>query len=260
MGVLSVLAAALYAGQLPPAAPSSPETARVVSVAGQVSALRDSQPWALNPGDEVKLGQMILSGPDGYAVFAIADGSTFEVFPNSRVVFRKTPGNLKDLLDLLLGRVRVHIQKWGGQPNYNRVFTPTAVISVRGTIFDVEVEDEDETTLVMVEEGLVEVQHARRPGTPRLLGVGEWLRIYPNQPLASSRVDKMTVMNAAARAVADAFYSLIWRGRRIPSTVAGVPSTGGTGPLPGDTTVPAPPPLPGDTVPEAPPPSPPPAK
>ena len=57
------------------------------------------------------------------------------------------------------GRVKVHIQKLGGQPNNNRVTTPTAVISVRGTIFDVSVED-GESTLVAVEEGLVEVRHA----------------------------------------------------------------------------------------------------
>ena len=111
-------------------------------------------------------------------VFQVSDGSTFEVYANSRVVFRKTPGNLKDLLDVLIGRVKVHIQKWGGQPNFNRVFTPTAVISVRGTTFDVEVEDADETTLVIVEEGLVEVQHAQHPGTPKWLNGGEWLRIY----------------------------------------------------------------------------------
>ena len=98
-------------------------------------------------------------------IFQVSDGSTFEVYPNSRVVFRANPSNLKDLLDLLLGRVKVHIQKLGGQPNNNRVTTPTAVISVRGTVFDVTVEDQ-ESTLVAVEEGLVEVRHALLGSSP----------------------------------------------------------------------------------------------
>ena len=61
--------------------------------------------------------QVIVSGPDGHAVFQVSDGSTFEVFPNSHVVFRKNPGSWRDLIDLLVGRIKVHIQKMGTQPN-----------------------------------------------------------------------------------------------------------------------------------------------
>src|SRR5438046_4906707 len=39
--------------------------------------------------------QIIVTGAEGYAVFQVADGSTFEVFQNSRVVFRDNPGNWK---------------------------------------------------------------------------------------------------------------------------------------------------------------------
>src|SRR5690242_20336395 len=136
--------------------------ARVLQSTGQVSVLKDSTPWALQVGSSVFVQQIIVTGPDGFAIFQVSDGSTFEVYPNSRVTFRANPANLKDLLDVWLGRVKVHIQKLGGQPNNNRVITPTAVISVRGTVFDVSVEDH-ESTLVAVEEGLVEVQHALLP-------------------------------------------------------------------------------------------------
>jgi len=54
------------------------------------------------------------------------------------------------------------IEKLGGEPNPHRVFTPTAVISVRGTIFDVAV-NEYETTVVSVSEGLVGVRHRLLP-------------------------------------------------------------------------------------------------
>jgi len=240
----------------------SPGAAKVVSLSGQVSTFNDSQLWALTAGDQIRVGQVIESGPDGYAIFEVSDGSTFEVFPNSRVVFRKTPGNLKDLLDVMIGRVRVHIQKWGGQPNFNRVFTPTAVISVRGTTFFVEVEDEDATTLVLVDEGLVEVQHAQHPGPPKFLGAGEWLRVYRNVPLATVRVGKDSALRAAFRVLADTLYTAVNRSSpRIPIGRSPIPgSSGGGVPLPGDTGpgVPPPPPLPGDTGGSMPPPAPPP--
>jgi hypothetical protein len=239
--------APLCASQLPSGLSSS-DAAQVTSVAGQVSVLNDGQPWALNVGDQVKAGQVVFSGPDGYAVFRVSDGSTFEVFANSRVMFRKTPGNLKDLLDVVLGRIRVHIEKFGGQPNFNRIFTPTAVISVRGTTFEVEVSEADEMTLVMVEEGLVEVQHARHPGTPKLLNGGEWLKVYKDQPLASARIDRSTVVKGAMRTLADALYTAVHPGPQISAGASKLPTGGSVPTVPGDTTIPSPPPLPGDTT------------
>src|SRR5271165_1583271 len=130
---------------------SQDPAAKVIQLTGQVSVLHDSQPWALNLGDSVQVKQVIVTGADGYAQFQVSDGSTFEVYPNSTVIFRKNPPNWRDLLDVFVGRVKVHIQKWGDQPNPNRIHTPTAVISVRGTIFDVSVNPDDEATTISVE-------------------------------------------------------------------------------------------------------------
>ena len=193
--------------------------AKVITLTGQVSVLRDDSPWVLNVGDSVRPRQIVITGPDGFAVFQVSDGSTFEVFPNARVVFRENPGSWRDLLDVLLGRVKVHIQKLGGQPNYNRVRTPTAVISVRGTIFDVAVEDEDDTTLVSVEEGQVGVQHLLRPGPERILNEGESIRVFRNQPLAQAAVDKNSIFREVLRRAEQAMYQVVY----------GTPS--GTGPI-----------------------------
>src|SRR5687767_13000288 len=77
----------------------TPESAaRVVELTGQVSVLRDNSPWALHVGDLVQIRQMIKTGADGFAILQIGDGSRFEVFPNSQVIFRENPGNWKDLL------------------------------------------------------------------------------------------------------------------------------------------------------------------
>ncbi len=203
--------------------------ATVVTLTGQVSVLRDNSPWALNLGDSVQPRQIIVTGADGYALLRVSDGSTFEVFQNSRVVFRDNPGNWKDLLEVFLGRVKIQIEKVGGQPNYNKVRTPTAVISVRGTIFDVTVEDEDATTVVTVDEGQVAVQHALLPrGDPKILNPGEWIRVYKNQPLSAKAVDRGGVLRGAMRAAADAVYEVIYRTSRVP-TSAGGGNPGGTG-------------------------------
>lgn len=216
---LLVCAAQAQAPQVPPSA-----AAKVVQRTGQVSVLRDRAPWTLDIGDTVLPKQIIVTGPDGFAVFQVADGSTFQVFPNSQVVFRNN-ADWRDLLDMIIGRVKVEIQKLGKQPNPNSVRTPTAVISVRGTVFDVVVEDDSETTFVSVDEGIVEVRALTVPGT-KLLNAGESVRVIKNQPLAR-KVDKGSVAQGALRAAAQAMYEILFRTSRT-----GAPSTGG-GSVPG---------------------------
>ena len=170
-------------------------------------------------------------------MFRVSDGSTFEVFPNSRLVFRSNASSYKDLLDLFLGRVKVHIQKLGGMDNPNRVNTPTAVISVRGTIFDVVIEDADDTTLVVVDEGWVEVKHALWANTGvKDLYPGDYIRVFRNQPLAQKSMDKSGILRTAMQNFRDLMGTVIQKtqtgsggGNSGPATV---PSTGK--PLPGD--------------------------
>lgn len=247
IALLSAVTAMVCSAQIFPL--SSDAAAKVISLNGQVSVLRDNIPWALNAGDEVQIRQVIVTGPDGYAKFQVSDGSSFEVYPNSNVVFRKNPGNWRDLLDVLVGRVKIHIQKLGGQPNNNRVLTPTAVISVRGTTFDVEVNDDDETTVVSVEEGVVDVRHALRPGQTMTLNPGESIHVYKDQPLAQGVIDKGELARRILRAARDAAITIITHSGSQSGTVAG-----GVPPLSGQTPAPAPPPGP---PPGAPPPLPP---
>jgi len=218
--------------------------AKVITLTGQVSVLRDNSPWVLNVGDFVQPHQIIVTGPDGFAVFQVSDGSTFEVFPNARAIFRENPGSWRDLLDVLLGRVKVHIQKLGGQPNYNRVRTPTAVISVRGTVFDVAVEDEDDTTLVSVEEGQVSVQHLLKPGPERILNEGESIRVFRNQPLAMANIDRSNVVRSALRAAEQAVYEVLYHRVGSPTSTGGGCPTAESCDTPGKKPPPGPPPPP----------------
>ncbi len=234
--MLLVAAAPACFAQLFPV--SQDAAAKVVTLTGQVSALRDSEPWALSVGDLVQAQQIILTGPDGYAKFQTSDGSTFEVYPSSNVIFRKNPGSLRDLLDLFVGRIKVHIQRFGNEPNPNRIMTPTAVISVRGTIFDVSINDDDETTIVSVEEGSVEVRHALKPGAAKIVNQAETLHVYRDAPLAKSMVDKNDVLQRVLRGLGDAAY-------RIAISPPGHAGIGGiTGVGPGGSAQPKPSPAP----------------
>jgi ferric-dicitrate binding protein FerR (iron transport regulator) len=225
--------------------PPDPDgTARLMVFTGQVSVIRggDGTLWALNLGDSVRPQEVVVTGPDGYANFKLADGSTFEVFANSKVVFRANRGDWRDLLEIMLGKVRVQIEHFGGLPNNNKVRTPSAVISVRGTIFDVEVEEVTNTTLVVDEEGSVEVRHLLRPESKTVvLTPGQFVRVYRDKPLAR-QIDKGGILERAMRAAAEVAVQVA---RQAPSVSHGTTTPPVT--LPGShgpTTTPPPPPPP----------------
>jgi FecR protein len=239
------LALAVLPGLLHAQFDDGSSAATLVSAVGEISVLRSDSVWVLFPNDTIQPGETIITGSDGFAEFRIADGSSFQVYPDSRVVFRKNPGTLRDLLDVFLGRVRVYIQHLGGRPNHQRVFTPTAVISVRGTIFEVSV-DETETTVIAVDEGTVGVSHRLLPNNDEIsVEAGQSLIVYRDAPLAKAGIDKaraVRVMEGLARAAAS-----VWQRSRGPgSTPSG--GGGGGGGLPTDQPAPeAPPPPPAPT-------------
>jgi hypothetical protein len=240
---LSLLLAAVTAvcsGQIAPFNAAN-YAAKVITQSGQVSIFKDAQPWALSIGDSVQARDLILTGPDGHAILQVSDGSTFEVYPNSRVVFRKNPPNWRDFIDILVGRVRVHIEHLGIAPNPNRILTPTAVISVRGTTFDVSVDDDDETTLIEVEEGTVQVEHALLPrGSSKVLNAGESLRVYRSEPIAKN-IDKGGIARQVLRSMVDAVITVA---TRMPNSGTSGVGGIGSGPVGDSQKVPPPPPPP----------------
>ena len=214
--------------------------ARVLARDGQVSIYRDNTNWAIDVGDVVRVHQVVVTGEDGHATFRVSDGSTFEIFPNSQITFRANPGSMRDLLDVWLGRIRVHVQRPGGQPNPNRVFTPTAIISVRGTTFDVTVDEEAESTVVLVEEGSVAVEHRLMPrsGNPKIVNAGQELTIHRSVPIEEARhFDTMRAVKIAS----DVFVQVMVHNPHFPG---GGSSGGAGGGLPGDRGAKPPPPPP----------------
>ena len=202
--------------------PAENTGAVVLFQSGDASQLGDRAGYraTIAPCGIVKQQQVIRTGPDGYAKFQVSDGSTFEVFPNSEVTFRKTYG-IGDLLNVWLGKVKVYIQHLNGVPNPNNVTTPTALISVRGTIFDVDVQDLDGTTFVTLDEGLVDVRHLQVASRVVRLNPGESIQVLPNLPLAALPRDKSVVFRQVLRAMEDAARQVIYQR-------AGTNGTGGT--------------------------------
>src|SRR5450759_2058693 len=185
----------------------------VVMQSGDVSQLGDRAGYRviIPPCGIVNQQHVIKTGPDGYA--------TFEVFPNSEVTFRKTYG-ITDLLNVWMGKVKVYIQHFPGVPNPNNVTTPTALISVRGTIFDVEVQD-DGATFVTLDEGLVDVRHLQVASRIVSLHPGESVQVLPNIPLAALPRDKGMIARKALQIAEDTF-------RQLAGQRTGSPGPGGT--------------------------------
>ena len=180
------------------------DTAHITTMAGRVSVERGGELWTATDGQAIEAGQIIVTGNDGSAQLGLPDGSSIEIFPNSRIIYRANRFNLRDLLDVYLGKVRLQIQHLlpGDMPL--RVTSPTAVISVRGTVFDVEVDAAQDTT-VSVATGAVGVRHRLMPGQEVIVQSGQTLHVVSTLPLtaAAKAAVPLRTLGRVVRVVSD---------------------------------------------------------
>ena len=261
--IQTLLTAAALVVCLGPAYAQSSSKATAIQLVGNVAVIKDASRYqtALFNGNQVSPGQLIVTGPDGYAKFQVADGSTFEVFPDSQVTFRSTM-SMGDLLNVVIGKIKVWIQHAPGIPNPNNVTTPSALISVRGTIFMVDVRDSEGTTDVAVDEGIVDVRHLLRGGPVVRLIQGQATTVDPRNPLVGLGGNRGAILQRGLRAATDMIRDvMLQRNGGGPSPTPGGTAGGaqgdkgkptdnsgttGTGsPTGGGGTPPAPPPPPG---------------
>jgi len=152
----------------------------VTSVVGKVTLYGKSGfTAALKRGDPIWPGNAIETG-NGSIVLAISDGSQVTVYPRSRIVLKdfSASASWKDLLEIIVGRVRSKINHYGNRPNPYRVYSPIASIAVRGTDFLVDVDPSTETR-VTVFEGLVEVTGLFNPQNSKLVKPGQNVIVRP---------------------------------------------------------------------------------
>ena len=139
-----------------------------------------------SPGHPIR-GQVLPEGTtldtqNGQLVLVLrSDESEILVQPHTRLILRAPqPGNW-DTLQIILGKVRAYIRKrTGGAPPF-QMGTPSAVIAVRGTRFDVEVNARG-ISEIDVFEGLVEVGSSTLPGVSVLVTPGMSTRVGIGMP------------------------------------------------------------------------------
>ncbi len=170
---------------------------KISAVKGVVQLVRgQSAPVQLRKHDPIQADDEIFSDSKSSATLRMTDGSSIRIYPNSRVVLRRESGRWKEFLSVLLGNVRVQIEKLSGGPNPKTVTTPTAIIAVRGTVFAVTV-DQAKGTEVGVERGLVSVANQAYPEDEVLVRPGEsvWARAGQRLGQPQLRQKSMTGIN-----------------------------------------------------------------
>lgn len=150
----------------------------------------------------VQIGDQIRTGPGGTSMLELPDGSYMVVSENSTLTIQDFwAPTLKSLIDLMVGKVRFYIQRFGGRPNPYRVGTPTALIAVRGTIFEVTVDDALFTEVRCLE-GRVGVESAGLPDREVILEQGKKTLVRPGEyPLTPVNNDEALAKNRVVRVV-----------------------------------------------------------
>ena len=189
--------------------------ARATVVTGKVTRSRDAQPWAVSAGERIPIQQVIETGPDGFAHFEVAGGGSFDIFANSRVGFRQNAASAGDLLDVLAGRVRIHLKPTPDQQQ-QRILTPSAWISASQQAIVAIAIDEDAAMRIDVLEGEVRVQHTLLPRSEPTIGPRSGCDYGAQRPADiapfGSRLALSLHREAAARLV-DRCYTGSWQSR-----------------------------------------------
>ena len=144
--------------QQPSSAPSAVAIAgaTIAEWKGDVHLSLPGQPTS-NPlrGEQLPAGTILVTG-SGRLLLRLTDGSEVLVRSHTRLQLQQPSLTDPTYLQLLLGRIRALINKRTGGTVPFELGTPSAVIAVRGTEFDVEV-NRRSVTEVDVIDGLVEV-------------------------------------------------------------------------------------------------------
>lgn len=207
VGVLFVTAA--WPQQNNPVDPASvrPFQAYVTAAQGDVSINRDNRPWAISSGGVVPIQQIITTGNDGFARLEVSGGAYFELYANSRVVFRQNPANARDLLDVMAGRVRIHLSPGLGE-SQQRVYCRTAIVVAREPSTIAVAIDEDSSVRIDVLEGQIAVQHALHPrSTPTIVKAIDAIMIEKDEQI-SRQMERGTLYRYTLKPLHDLYEAL----------------------------------------------------
>jgi hypothetical protein len=170
MGIVLFCACAI-AQEASPSVSAPYAGATISDFRGKVSIQLPAQAFSAPLRGEVLPPDTTVSTDEGRLLLKLADGSDVLVRPYTKLLLKQPETNGWKYFQLLLGRVRTQIQKRiGGSPAF-QIGTPSAVISVRGTKFNVEV-DRRGFTQVDVDEGVVELEAVTGRGQSVMITAG----------------------------------------------------------------------------------------
>jgi len=175
---------------------STPVTAAIAgaTIAEWKGNIRLSLPGqsSSNPlrGEQLPPGTILDTG-SGRLLLLLSDGSEVIVRAHTRLQVQEPSLADPSYFQLLLGRIRALINKRTGGGAPFELGTPSAVIAVRGTQFDVEVNPRNVTEVDVVD-GLVEVYGRNAAGGSVLLDPGFSTRVgmdsSPEQPEPTNEI------------------------------------------------------------------------
>ncbi|MCP5084255.1 MAG: hypothetical protein GY948_21415 [Alphaproteobacteria bacterium] len=193
-GDLSVVPAALPNGSTAKVGNAS-EITNVVT--GTVASLQR----VLAPGDNVHSNEVIATAENSDGKFQLLDDTTIAIGPNATVTLDRFVFNSgKNSADVAITALKGSFRFLSGTtPDTGyRITTPTSTVGIRGTEFEVFVDDNRETAIALIS-GEVEMC-SRQRNCERLAQPGHYLRILRSGRFVRARAAARSILGARANA------------------------------------------------------------
>lgn len=171
-----------------------PGSALVAEVKGKVSVTPPQGTAASAQRGMALPAETTIETAKGSVILTLADGSQVLVKSKTRLVLKSPESSEGRFLQMFLGEILANIKKRLGETPPFRMGTPSAVITVRGTRFSVQVDKKGRTT-VQVSEGVVEVEGLAEKPRAVLVEPGYQTEVDPGkQPLTPQEINQLGLM------------------------------------------------------------------
>ncbi len=144
-----------------------PEIGKAVMIKNKVTAEADEKPRSLVRGESVHQNEIVITEKSASAEIELRDNTKLAVGPSARIVLDKfvyDAGAERGSIAINMTKGAFRFITGASPKAAYEIKTPTVVLAVRGTVFDVYVDDEGET-VVLLHEG--EVDMCAAPGSCR---------------------------------------------------------------------------------------------
>lgn len=158
---------------------------------GRIQLNLPGQPPSVPSRGEVLPPGTLLETSSGRLLLRLSDGSQILIGPRTRLLLQQPVPSDRSYFQILIGRIRAFINKRTGGAGPFQLGTPSAVIAVRGTDFEIDV-NRLHVTEVDVFEGLVEVSGRGGTGSSVLVEPGFSTRVgfdgSPEEPRPTDEI------------------------------------------------------------------------